>query len=152
FQGVKLGAAMKNFGGSQDFGGSDFESNQHFPEDDPQAANRTLSLSSAEFELPSLFAGGACWPVLRGVNNLTVHGLYQSNSFDVDEFRIGGEYRLRDQFALRLGYKATSHGDDLFGLSYGAGVRAPFGGSNMYVDYAGQTVSNFFGDVHHVSV
>ena len=43
YHGIRIGAAMKNFGGSQNFGGSDFESNQHFPEDDPQAANCTLA-------------------------------------------------------------------------------------------------------------
>jgi hypothetical protein len=150
--GVRLGMAMKSFGGSQQFGGADFETNQQFPQDDPQAANRTVALTSAEFELPSLFAGGASWPVLQGVNSLTLHGLYQSNSFGVDEFRVGGEYLWHKDFAARVGYKATSNKDDLFGLSYGVGVRAPFGGSSMFIDYAGQTVSDFFGDVHHVSL
>ena len=152
FRGIRLGAAMKNFGGSQEFGGADFESNQHLPGDDPQAANRTLALTSAEYELPSLFAGGASWPVVRGIHNVTLHGLYQSNSFNVDEFRLGGEYRWRTDFSVRLGYKASSNSDELFDFSYGAGLRVPFGGSNMYVDYAGQRVSNFFDDVQHISV
>ena len=151
-RGMRLGMAMKNFGLSRSFGGSDFESNQHLPSDDPQAANRTLALTSAEYELPSFFAGGLSWPVLQGVQSLTLHGLYQSNSFDVDEFRIGAEYRWRRDISARLGYKITSNSDDLFGLTYGAGVRVPFGVSNMYIDYAGQVVKDFFDDVHHVGV
>lgn len=152
YHGVRLGASMKNFGGSQKFGGPDFEGNRHFPEDDPQAANRTVALGSAEYELPALFAGGASWPVLVGVNSLILHGLYQSNSFGVDEFRFGGEYRWHKDYALRLGYKATSNSDELFGFSYGAGVRVPVGTTSMYIDYAGQMVSDFFDNVQHVSV
>jgi hypothetical protein len=152
YRGMRLGAAMKNFGGSQRFGGADFESNQHFPGDDPQAANRTLALSSADYELPSLFAGGVSWPMLQGVHNVTLHGLYQSNSFNVDEFRVGAEYSWRKDFSARLGYKIDSDKQDLFGFAYGVGVRVPFGGSNMYVDYAGQIVKDFFNDVHHIGV
>ena len=113
---------------------------------------KVLALTSAEYELPSLFAGGASWPVVRGIHNVTLHGLYQSNSFNVDEFRLGGEYRWRTDFSVRLGYKASSNSDELFDFSYGAGLRVPFGGSNMYVDYAGQRVSDFFDDVQHISV
>jgi len=151
-RGIRLGVVMKNFGPAQSFGGSDFETNQHLPEDDPQAANRTVALSSADFELPSYFSGSASWPVVQGVNTLTVHGLYQSNSFDVDEFRVGAEYGWRKDLALRVGYKITSSDNELFGLSYGAGVRVPLGGSSMFVDYAGQVVSDFFDDVQHIEV
>jgi hypothetical protein len=103
---------MKNFGGTQSFSGSDFESNQHFAEDDPQAANRTLALSSSDYELPALFAGGASWPLLQGVQNVTLHGLYQSNSFGVDEFRFGAEYGYHKDYFARLGYKFTSSDKD----------------------------------------
>jgi hypothetical protein len=152
YRGVRLGAAMKNFGGAQTFGGSDFEMNQHLPQDDPQAANRTVALSSAEFELPSLFAGGFSWPVLEGTNSLILHGVYQSNSFNVDEFRFGGEFRWKKDFALRAGYKATSDSNELFGFTYGAGVRIPVGTTSMFVDYAGQHVNNYFDDVHHIDL
>lgn len=152
YHGMRLGAAMKNFGGSRSFGGADFESNQHLPSDDPQAANRTLGLTSAEYELPSLFAGGVSWPLVQGVQNFTLHGLYQSNSFNVDEFRLGAEYGWRKDFSARLGYKFTSDDNELFGLTYGAGVRVPFGTSNMYIDYAGQRVKDFFDDVQHIGI
>lgn len=158
FQGVKLGLAMKNYGPPQAFGGSDFERNQRLDEDDPQAAPHTQALQSSEFELPSAFSGAISWPVLRGVNNLTLHGLYQSNSYDVDELRAGAEFNWRRDFALRVGYMFNSHQTEedetsLFGLSYGAGVRVPLGAeSSLYVDYAGQAVSDFFDDVQHVGV
>ena len=152
YKGIRLGAAMKNFGPAQSFSGADFERNLHLPEDDPQAANRTLALTSADYELPSLFGGGASWPVVQGVNSFTVHAVYQSNSFGVDEGRFGAEYGWRKDFSLRVGYKYTTNDNELFGLTYGAGVRVPIGTASLYVDYAGQHVSDFFDDVQHIAL
>jgi len=151
-RGIRIGAAMQNFGPAQLYGGSDFDRNLQLPEDDPQSANRTLSLTTSQAELPSLFAGGASWPIVQGVNELTLHGLYQSNSFNVDEFRFGAEYAYRKEVALRLGYKATSSSDEIFGLTYGLGLQVPVGTSKVELDYAGQAVSDFFNDVQHVGL
>lgn len=151
-RGVRLGAAMQNFGNQQHFTGEDTDRNLVLPEDDPQSANRTLSLTTSEAELPSLFSGSVSYPVLQGVNALTLHGVYQSNSFNADEFRFGGEYLYRKQFALRLGYKYTSNSDEIFGLTYGIGALIPIGSTKMELDYAGQSVSQFFNDVQHVGL
>lgn len=151
--GIRVGAAMQNIGPAQLFSGSDFDRNVLFTEDDPQAANRTVSVTSAESELPTLFSGAASWPIVTGdINTFTVHGVYQSNSFNVDEFRFGAEYGYRKDFALRVGYKATSNDNELFGLTYGVGLRLPLGSSHVQLDYAGQQVSDFFDDVQHLGL
>jgi hypothetical protein len=151
-RGIRLGAAMQNFGNAQHFGGEDLDRSSQFPEDDPEAAPRTVSLTTAEAELPALFTASASYPVMAGVNALELHGVYQSNSFSVDEFRFGGEYTYRKQFALRLGYKYTSQDSEIFGLTYGLGVQIPLGSTKMDLDYAGQSVSDFFNDVQHVGL
>lgn len=151
-RGIRIGAAMQNFGPAQLFSGADFDRNLLIPEDDPQSANRTLTTSSATSELPSLFAGSASWPVIRGVNELSLSALYQSNSFNVDEFRFGAEYGWHKDYFLRVGYKATSSSDELFGLCYGFGLKLPVGGSQLQLDYAGQVVKDFFDDVQHVGL
>jgi hypothetical protein len=151
-RGIRLGAAMQNFGNAQHFGGEDLDRSSQFPEDDPEAAPRTVSLTTSEAELPSLFTGSVSYPVLVGVSALSLHGVYQSNSFDVDEFRFGGEYVYRKQFALRLGYKYSSNDNEIFGLTYGLGVQIPLGSAKMDLDYAGQSVSDFFNDVQHVGL
>lgn len=153
-RGIRLAAAMQNFGPTQLFSGADFERNVLFPEDDPQAANRTVATSSSEAELPSLFSACGTLPLVTGdVSQFDLHALYQSNSYHVDEFRFGAEYGWRKDFMLRVGYKATSNEDDLFGLTYGLGVRIPIGATTkMQLDYAGQPVSDFFDDVHHIGL
>ncbi len=152
YRGAKLGLSMKNFGPAQNFTGSDFERNLRLPEDDPQAGNRTVALGTAEYELPSYFTAGASLPLVQGTNTLTAHVLYASNSFGVDDGRIGVEWSWRGDVSLRAGYKLTSSDDDLFDVSYGAGFRVPVGSSHLTVDYAGQRVSDFFDDVQHVGV
>jgi hypothetical protein len=153
FHGMRMGMAMKNFGPNAEFGGSDFERLQLVSGDNPQASGRSLSLSSASFELPSSFQFGLSYPVARGPQgSLMLHGLYLNNSFAVDEGRVGAEYLYKNDLALRAGYKITSNTDDLFGFSYGLGVRASLGGTNLWVDYAGQVVSDFFDDVQHISL
>jgi len=152
FQGLMLGMSMKNFGPSLQFDGADFDQNIVLPGDDPQSAPRTVGSGSAKFELPSYFQIGMSYPVMRGVNNLMIHGLYQNNSYSVDDGRLGAEYMYRKDAAIRLGYKFNGNDDDLFGLTYGAGVRVPLGSANLWVDYAGEQVSEFFDDVQHISL
>ncbi len=153
YRGLKLAMTMKNYGPNTAFGGADFDRLQRLTSDDPQSANRNVTLSPSSFELPSYFQMGLSYPVFREAGNtLSLHGLYQSNSFGVDEGRVGAEWMYRKDGALRVGYKFSSNEDDLFGLSYGAGIRVPLGGTNLWVDYAGQQVSDFFDDVQHVAV
>jgi hypothetical protein len=153
FRGIRLGMSMRDFGPNTSYAGSDFDRLIHLNSDDPQAANRNVSLSSASFELPSSFQFSLSMPLVRnGGSALMLHGLYESNSFASDDGRVGAEFMYRKLFALRAGYKITTNSDDLFGLSYGAGVRVPLGNSALWLDYAGQTVSNFFDDVQNVSL
>ncbi len=152
YRGARLGMTMKNFGPNLSYNGADFETNLRPPDSDPQSGNRTFSSGSSHFELPSYFQLGMSLPLVQGQTSLTAHGLYSSNSYDVDDGRVGLELGWRQDGALRLGYKFSGNDDDLFGLSYGAGLRVPVGGSAMWLDYAGQTVSDFFDDIHHVSL
>jgi hypothetical protein len=153
YRGLRLGFAMKNFGPNLEYRGSDFGRISRVPGDDPNAFGHDLSLSAAAFELPSSFEFGMSYPAWRGPQgSLGLHGLYTSNSFNVDEGRFGAEFLYKQDFALRAGYKYTTNDEDLFGMSYGAGVRVPLGGSHLWVDYAGQTVSDFFDDAQHVTL
>src|SRR5262245_22097571 len=152
YQGLSLGMAMKNFGPNLQFDGPDFDQNLVLPGDDPQSGSRTVGSGSAQFELPSNFQFGLSYPMMRGTNSLMICGLYQNNSYALDDAKVGAEWMYRKDAALRLGYKYTSNDDDLFSFTYGAGLRVPLGSANLWVDYAGQSVSDFFSDVHHIAL
>ena len=153
YRGLALGLTLKNLGPSMAFSGSDFEQSIFRPEDDPTAARRTVTNTTAGFELPTFIQFGASYPLLnQGMNRAVLYGAFQNNSFARDEFRGGLEWTYRNDYALRVGYAGSGKENDLFGLNYGLGVRVPFGASRMIVDYAGQHVSDFFDDIHHVSL
>lgn len=153
YRGLKLGMAMSNIGPNMQFKGTDLEHLQQLPSYNPYIGPRGLSLTTAEFELPTTFQFGGSMPVLRGAqNNLTLHAVYMNNSFAVDEGRIGAEYTWQKTVAVRLGTKITSNKDDIFGVTYGLGLKVPLGGSKLWVDYAGQPVSDYFDDVQHLSL
>jgi len=151
--GTRLGVAMKNFGRQMNYSGADLERDVLLSEDDPQAKDRTLSLTTADFELPSSFQMGASMPIIRGdLNQLTAHALYQNNAFGLDHGRVGVEYGYRNLAALRAGYLYSSDSERLFSFSYGAGFRVPVGTGRLSVDYAGQAVRDFFDNVQHLTL
>ncbi len=151
--GAALGMSLKNVGPSMAFAGSDLDFGVVRPGDDPTAQPRTVAPSTSPFELPTYFQFGASYPLLgKGIYRATAYAAYQNNSFSRDEFRGGLEWTYRDDLALRAGYAGTGDEDDLFGFSYGAGVRIPMATNKLYVDYAGQTVSDFFDDVQHITL
>jgi len=153
YHGLHLGMAMNNVGPNMEYSGSDLEHLQQLPGYNPFVAPRSQSLSSATFEQPTNFQFGLSLPLAQGGENaFTLHGMYISNSFLTDEGRLGAEYVYKKMFALRGGYKITSNSDDLFSYTYGLGLRVPVGGAGLWVDYAGQPVSNYFQDVQHVTL
>ncbi len=153
YRGLRLGMTMKNFGPSMEFTGSDFERNIFYPDGDPQSGSRTVRATSSNFELPSSFQLGLSYPLLaQGGHRFGFHGLYRSNSFSLDEGRVGAEWTYQNYASLRVGYRYNSADNDLFGLAYGGGLRVPLGASHLWVDYARQEVSNFFDDIQHVAV
>jgi hypothetical protein len=153
YRGLALGLAFKNLGPSMSFSGADFEQNLFLPSNDPTASRRTVTNSTAAFELPTFIQFGASYPLMnQAMNRAVLYGAFQNNSFARDEYRGGLEWTYRNDYSLRVGYGASGKENDLFGLTYGLGIRVPFGASHLTVDYAGQRVSEFFSDVHHVSL
>lgn len=148
----RFGVVMKNFGTSMQYSGSDLEISIRRPGDDPQALPRILSGQSSSFELPSYFQiGGEIGVYHGGDNTLHAYGAYQSNNFSQDEARGGAEYMFRDVLAVRGGFVGSGQDDFLYGPTFGVGVKAPFGGADIAVDYAFQTIDSFFDDLHTFS-
>ncbi len=146
-KGVWFGLAVKNFGPNMKFTGSDFES-FHRTGSNPQSNDRSLASVSAPFELPSYFEMGIRYEYpIETVGSLTGYGTFQSNNFNNDEFKLGGEFAFRDALFLRAGGVITGNNDYLFGPAFGAGFSLPLGGtSKLQVDYTIRTVPDYFDD------
>lgn len=170
WRGLKLGMAMKNFGGTMEFGGDNLEVNTLPPGSDPSASNRTLSFSTAPFEMPSFFTLAATYNLYqRADNRLMMMGAFQNNNFVGDSYVAGAEWNYRDMFALRGSWFGTvtseldalsgdeslsfETGDDLYsGYALGAGAKVKTGATQMSVDVAYRPVRNFFDDTVEVGL
>ncbi|MBI5867920.1 MAG: PorV/PorQ family protein [candidate division Zixibacteria bacterium] len=146
--GLTLGIVAKNYGPTMKFDGPDFS----HPIETGQGSDPSTGegrTQSASFELPSFIQFGVAWDALaRGKQHLRLTSAYQSNSFSQDEFRFGSEWGMADQLFLRGGYSASSRNSYIYGLSLGAGLRVPWGGTVTTLDYtwaqAGVFESNHF--------
>jgi hypothetical protein len=157
YRGMTFGFAMKNFGPSMQFSGSDFEIAVPVPDAEPGATNRTLGSTSSKFEMPSYFQMGAAYNLMESSSQqFRVLGSFVSNNFSPDEFRGGAEYSFHDRFALRAGYgrRVSDSDNDVYnGFSFGAGVNAKVGDTaRLRFDYSGRLVKEFFDDTHEFAV
>jgi hypothetical protein len=156
YNGLTFGATMKNIGPAMSFSGSDFEVNLPAPDTEPGSANRTFTVTSAAFEMPSYFQFGAGYDLYNAnESRLRVLGAFTSNNFTPDDLRSGAEYSYRDIFALRAGYGRFVSDDerDLYtGFSFGAGLNVKVGASKLHFDYANRMVQEFFDSTHEFSL
>jgi len=145
---MTFGVVVKNYGPKMKFDGPDFD----IPTDigqDGQNDPHNARTESASFELPSFIQFGVAWdPLQTERHRVRVTGAFQSNNFSEDEFRLGSEWAMSDQFFVRGGYSASSQDQYMHGFSVGAGVMLPFSGTNTSIDYtwaeAGVFNSNHF--------
>lgn len=150
---LRMGMVMKSYGPRLEFSGPDFEESILDPDDDPQAANRTWSLTSANFELPSSFQLGLSYDFDLGPNGMaTVGWVFQSNNFSEDEYRLGAEYNMNKKLYVRAGYVYCDQEDYLYGASLGVGARFKLGRVNAALDYSHTFVDNYFDDIPEISL
>lgn len=150
---LKMGLVMKNYGRRVSYSGPGFEYAVQVPGDDPEAAPRIMSLSSAPFELPSYFQIGLSYMwEFENNRSLVVNGDFQSNNFSNDEWRIGGEFSFNDMFYLRGGYVFCSQDEYLYGPALGLGARFDLGNTVTSIDYSHTFISSYFDDVPEISV
>jgi hypothetical protein len=154
WKGVRFGAVMKNFGPKMSYEGSDFGQTIQTPDSDPSASGRTLVTESASYDLPASFQLGAVYSPLGSdeMHKLDIEGAFQSNTFATDAYRLGAEYGWQDQLFLRAGIMGREDNDDVWNATFGAGVHFPLGETDLMVDYALQTTSDFFDDLNLISL
>jgi len=166
WHGLRFGMAAKNIGSSMSFSGPGFEIPTRDPAADPNAGNRQVSFSSANFEMPSYLVLSSSALVARNsVSKLMALGAFQNNNFSGDQLRGGLEWSYRDFVAVRGSYFGTFNGttdqttgeetfsfdsgDDLYsGFALGGGVSTRFGDAGrLGIDLAWKPVKQQFDDI-----
>ena len=148
---LKFGIALKNVGPRISFTGDGLSFRGIVGDDD--GYKMTVEQRSSELELPALLNIGMSYDINIKRHRVTGAGTFTSNSFQKDQYRIGGEYSYRDMFMVRMGYthekgiNASTRTNALRGPSAGFTVELPMGsgGSTFGFDYSYRHTNPFQG-------
>jgi len=147
----KFGISLKNVGPRLSFTGDGLSFRaQTDPNND---YNQTIEIRSSELELPALLNIGMSYDINVLRHRLTGAGTFTSNSFQKDQFRLGGEYSYREMFMVRLGYTyedgirtPSTRTTALRGPSAGFTIELPMGNANTFgLDYSYRHTDPFQG-------
>ena len=152
--GLKFGVALKNFGPSMKFDGTELEQ-FYEPQGTPGGSTQEpRRVTLQDFSLPTTLELGISYQVPIGKkNNVLVSTTFQNNNFSSDEFRGGLEYNYNNIVFLRGSYTyypdytgedGLSTADErLFGPTFGFGLQYPFGTVRLGLDYAYRITERF---------
>lgn len=149
FRGIRLGAAITNFGTKMQIGGDDLLSRVDIdPNNRGNNESNTALLRTDQFDMPLTMRIGLAGEVFESAGNrltLAVEALNPNNSEQY--VNLGAEVGLlNDLVMLRGGYSELLLEDSLRSFTLGAGLRYRFAPLNFAVDYAFEQ-HEFFSDV-----
>jgi hypothetical protein len=153
-RGLSIGLAVKNIGPQMKFDGPGLNVEATSSSFDRPAAY--YQVDAAPFELPSSFDLGIAFETsVAEDQELHFASSFQNNNFSDDEYKFGVEYGFRKLLFLRAGYDfqpaETASRENIFGATFGAGLHALVGSTDVEFDYAFRS-ARFFGANHVVSV
>ena len=149
---LKFGIALKNVGPRMSFTGDGLSFRGIVGDDDDY--KMTVEQRSSELELPALLNLGMSYDLtFQQEYRLTGAGTFTSNSFQKDQYRLGGEFSWKEMFMVRIGYiyedgirwpdKRTTA---LRGASTGFTIELPMGdGPTFGLDYSYRHTDPFQG-------
>ena len=149
---LKFGISLKNVGPRMSFTGDGLSFRGIAGDDDDY--KMTVEQRSSELELPALLNIGLSYDVNVMQHRITGAGTFTSNSFQKDQYRLGGEYSYNEMFMVRLGYTyedgirtPSTRTTALRGPSAGFTVELPMGdeGSTFGLDYSYRHTDPFQG-------
>ena len=108
---IKFGISLKNVGPRLSFTGDGLSFRGIVGDDDDY--KMTVEQRSSELELPALLNIGMSYDLKIQRHRISGAAAFTSNSFQKDQYRLGGEYSFREMFMFRMGY------------TYEEGIRTP---------------------------
>jgi hypothetical protein len=145
FMNLRLGMAVRNFGGKMKFSGEDIDQRLQEELDRQQDNNPRVERLSPEFRLPQVFQMGLAFDPVESENaRLTLLADVDVPSDNTQRMIVAAEFNFRDLAYLRGGYRFNY---DEGALSLGGGLYINAGGLMTRLDYA-FSARGVFGNVH----
>ena len=101
---LKFGISFKNWGPRMSFSGDGLSFRGIIPGGSDDDYKMTVEQRGSYFDLPALFNIGMSYDINMINHRLTGAGTFTSNSFQKDQYRLGGEYSYKEYFMLRAGF------------------------------------------------
>src|SRR4030095_660637 len=146
--GLRFGIALKNLGSSMRFDGPGLD---RITVENGTTIVRRITLQ--EFDMPTSLEIGVSYKVTFSKNNnVALSTSFQNSGFTSDEYRFGLEYSFKKYVFLRGAftvYPDKEQDEALFGPSFGAGIKYPFGTMVLGFDYAYRILNESGFDSHN---
>ncbi|MGE5479584.1 MAG: PorV/PorQ family protein [Chloroflexota bacterium] len=138
-QGIKLGFAIQNLGGEQEYQGQDLGSQKKLYEELWQAPLDVSYISSA-YSLPLIFRAGVASDIYTQDEHKVTGAFDFITVSDVaEQYNLGAEYTWNDLLSLRAGYQ---FGNEQLGFSGGVGIKYLGSGFGGRFDYSISPTAN----------
>lgn len=149
--GFNFGIVLKNIGTKGRFDGSSFDRFVLDPEQPPEYQAQPLRLRTAEFDLPTTLEMGLSYNYPLFIDHLlSLNTTFVNNNYSNDEYRFGLEYSYNNFLFARAGYSHSegvpSLFENIYGPSFGMGVKYNISGIEFVVDYAYRQTKFFSGN------
>ncbi len=141
FKDLKFAAMVQNFGGNSSLGSN---------EDIPTTFNRNTGIGLEANSVPTIFKLGISMvPYKNGDHSLLTAVQLNHPNDNAENYSAGLEYRFRDIFYTRAGYRLSVRHRHI--PTFGVGVKMRLGNHPLYLDYAANP-TNFIGLQHSLGL
>ncbi len=151
---LKFGISFKNWGPRMSFAGDGLSFRGIIPGGSDDDYKMTVEQRGSFFDLPALFNIGMSYDInISSSHRLTGAGTFTSNSFQKDQYRIGGEYSFKNYLMVRTGFvyeegllDFDTRTTAVVGPTAGFTVELPMGDNSTFgIDYSYRYTSPFKG-------
>jgi hypothetical protein len=144
---LKVGVVMKNVGGKLQYSGKNLERTFDMQSTTLVTDVGYFSGVPLASDIPSVFSFGVSYIAnINEDNALLINGAFTNYNAGSDVIGGGLEYGFKDFFFLRggYGYQTQDQDNQIFGASFGAGLKYPLGGFTFAFDYAFRQLTDYF--------
>ena len=156
FAGVRIGAAITNFGTDMQMSGKDLDVLHDINIGENGNNEQILAaLKTDEFPIPLTFKIGIAMDVFSNeLTRLSIGADAVHPNDNAESLNLGGEFMFKEMLFLRAGYKSLFLDRTAEGLTLGFGVNYSFNPAlGLQVDYAYQKLKNsLLDDTQHFSI
>ena len=140
FNGLQIGASIRNFGGSMEMRGRDLITQVDLDESSQGNNENIVSyLKTDQWAIPLTYIIGVSMPVIdRGWNRLVLAADVMRPTNDAQTLNLGLDWKIADMVSLRAGYQSLFKAEKENGLTLGIGVDLEISGMAIVFDYSFQ--------------